>query len=442
MTDTISGHRIAVTQVAIIGGGVIGCSIALQLVRRGAAATVIDGNGEVGHGSTSASCGIVRRFYSTPTMTAMAHEGASVWARWREHLREDESRDVARFERPGMLFIRRVIDEDVKRIVAHMREIGVDVELLSADEVAERFPFLDVASHSPVRRPEDDDFFEPTGRRIAGGVYEPDSGYVISPHLATLDLRAAGEREGVRFRLGQRVSKIQREEGGFRLQLEDGSELSTEALVNAAGPHSVVVNRLAGATLPTETRPLRREVHAVGNPRYTEEGGAAVPVVGDLDSGVYFRPEGVGQDLVVGSVEPECDTLEWVDDPDEHDESCTPEGFERQVLRLMKRFPDVQLGGRRGIAGLYDVSVLDWNPVLDKTDVPGYYVAIGTSGSSFKTAPVIGAVMAELIDACQGGRDHDRDSLKITLPNVGFEVDMAFFSRLRGAHSTSGTVLA
>ena len=58
-------------EVTIIGAGVIGCAIGWELARRGVKPTVIDGNGAVGHGSTAASCGIVRRFYSTPTMTAM-----------------------------------------------------------------------------------------------------------------------------------------------------------------------------------------------------------------------------------------------------------------------------------------------------------------------------------------------------------------------------------
>ena len=111
-------------------------------------------------------------------------------------------------------------------------------------------------------------------------------------------------------------------------------------------------------------------------------------------------------------------------------------------MRFMKRFPEARLGPRRGIAGLYDVTPLDWHPILDRTDVPGYYVAIGTSGSSFKTAPVIGALMTELILACEGGHDHDADPVRITLPRVGFEVDIGFFSRRRGARQSSNTVLA
>jgi sarcosine oxidase subunit beta len=110
-------------------------------------------------------------------------------------------------------------------------------------------------------------------------------------------------------------------------------------------------------------------------------------------------------------------------------------------MRLMKRFPEVHLENRRGLAGMYDVTPLDWNPVLDRTDLPGYYVAIGTSGSSFKTSPVIGSVMAELIETCEAGRDHDQDPLHLTLPRTGLEIDVSFFSRLRGAHATSASVL-
>ncbi|MCP3918970.1 MAG: FAD-binding oxidoreductase [bacterium] len=430
------------SQVAVIGAGVIGCAVAWELAKVGFDSTVIDRNGDVGHGSTSASCGIVRRFYSTPTMTGMAQEGAEVWADWRAHLGLDEAAQLAHFERTGMLFIPPAMDEGVERVVKHMRALGVEVEVLTRKDIAERFTLLDTASHSPTRCPNDPDFFDDTGRSIVGGVFEPDAGYVVSPMLATQNLRQVGERDGVRFVLGRRVVAIHSGTGGgrFRVELDDATSLGADIIVNASGPHSGAVNRLAGVTLPLETRALRREVCAVRNPSHSDATAAPLPIVGDLDSGIYFRPESHGRDLIVGSLDPDCDVLEWVD-PDECDDSCSVDGFERQVLRLMKRCPAVGLGERRGLAGMYDVTLLDWNPVLDRTDKPGYYVAIGTSGSSFKTAPVIGAVMAQLIESCEQGRDHDRDPLHITLPRTGFELDVAFFSRLRGAHVTTGTVL-
>lgn len=429
------------TDVVIIGGGVIGCAIALELARRGVAATVVDRHGDVGHGSTSASCGIVRRFYSTPTMTAMAHEGAHLWANWGDYLRAPDARELAHFERPGMLFIPPAIDDGVRSIVAHMRALGVAVEILSPAELQQRFPFLDTASNRPIRAPDDPDFSTPTGRSIDGGVFEADAGYVVSPQLATRNLRAAGEREGVEFRLGCPIAAITRRGSRFTVTLADHTTLQATAVVNAAGPHSAIINRLAGVTLPIETRPLRREVHAVANPTWTATTGSPLPVVGDVDSGVYFRPESGARDIIVGSLDPQCDRLEWVDDPDDCNTTCTNDGYERQVMRTMKRFPDIRLGPRRGIADMYDVCTLDWHPILDRTDLPGYYVAIGTSGSSFKTAPVIGGLMAELIVAGAAGRDHDLEPVRVPLAHVDFEVDLGFFSRHRGAQRSSGTVL-
>jgi sarcosine oxidase subunit beta len=107
----------------------------------------------------------------------------------------------------------------------------------------------------------------------------------------------------------------------------------------------------------------------------------------------------------------------------------------------MKRFPGVQVGPLKGVADLYDVTVRDWYPIVDRTDLPGYYVCIGTSGSSFKTAPVLGMLMATLIESCEGGRNPDEDPADLVLPRIGRKIDTRFLSRLRGAIETSGTVI-
>ena len=103
--------------VAVIGAGVVGCAAGLELRRRGADVTVVDRLGAVGHGSTSASCGLVRRYYSQPEMIALAHESAAIWADWAGHLGPIDD-DKAIFHRPGMLFIPPRIDATVRGIVA------------------------------------------------------------------------------------------------------------------------------------------------------------------------------------------------------------------------------------------------------------------------------------------------------------------------------------
>ena len=90
---------------------------------------------------------------------------------------------------------------------------------------------------------------------------------------------------------------------------------------------------------------------------------------------------------------------------------------------------------------MYDVTVRDWYPIADRTDLPGYYVCIGTSGSSFKTAPVLGRLMAEIVEASEGGRDVDASPVQLGLERAGTTVDTRFLSRLRGAIRTTGTVI-
>ena len=428
-------------QVTIVGAGVIGCSIALELRRRGFDVSVVDKNGEVGHGTTSASCGVVRRYYSQPGMIAMAHEAVSIWADWPAFLGPIDE-DLALFKRPGILFILPQIDDTVHALLAEMQRLGIRANFLTADEMRERFPYFDATSHFPARPVSDPEFFESSERPIAGAIFEEGSGYVVSPSIATSNLRRAGEREGVRFLLNRRVRSIRRAGGRrFSVDIEPGGAIECDVVVNASGPHSGIVNEMAGVRLPLETRPLRREVHSLSNPLFGQPEGANVPVVGDVDGGIYFRPEGGGHDIVIGSTDPECDPKEFVADPDDFLNTVTDAYRERQCLRAMQRFPALTLGRPRGVASLYDVTVRDWYPIVDRTDLPGFYVCIGTSGSSFKTAPVLGRLAAELIECGENGRDTDKEPLVFELPRIGVSVDTRFLSRRRGELQTTSTVI-
>ena len=428
-------------QVCVIGAGVIGCAVAYELQQRGATVTVVDKLGDAGHGSTGASCGIVRRFYSQPGMIAMAHEGAQIWADWDTYVGPIDDTTIE-FVQPGMLFIPPKLDDSVRATVAEMQRLGVAAHILSPTEIEARFPFLDLDSFFPPTPVDDPTFFEPGRRRIEGAVYEEDAGYVVYPALAAQNLRRAAAREGVEFLFRHEVTAI-RQTGTprFTVAFADGSSLAADVVINVAGPHSSIVNRLAGVTLPLETRPLRREVHALENPLVKDGDAAVLPVVGDLDNGIYFRPEAGGRDIIVGSTDPECDPLEFVDDPDAMERNVTTPYRDRQCLRLMKRFPRVTMGPPRGVADLYDVTVRDWYPIVDRTDLPGYYVCIGTSGSSFKTAPVLGKLMAEIVTANEAGRDTDAAPVQLDLPRIGATVDTRFLGRHRSEIKTSSTVI-
>jgi glycine/D-amino acid oxidase-like deaminating enzyme len=187
-----------------------------------------------------------------------------------------------------------------------------------------------------------------------------------------------------------------------------------------------------------ELKPLRAEVHQISNPKDILPG----PIMGDLDLGTYVR-SGPGGITLVGGTEPECDVLEWVE-PDKVDEvnmTRTVEVFESQTYRFARRFPAAQIPATPvGVVGVYDVSS-DWTPIYDKTDVPGFYVAIGTSGNQFKNAPGAGLIMAYLISQVENGADHDAKPVIYPCKKTNKEINLGTFSRKRARNLTSGTVM-
>ena len=145
--------------------------------------------------------------------------------------------------------------------------------------------------------------------------------------------------------------------------------------------------------------------------------------------------------ILTGSVDPDCDPKEWVD-PDKFDRKVSESQWKAQVYRLAKRFPNLPIPNQRlGVVDLYDVSD-DWIPIYDKSSLKGYYQAIGSSGNQFKTAPVVGAMMTELINQVENGHNHDTNPLQYTLPHLGFTVDMGSFHRNREINRNSSFSVA
>lgn len=423
--------------VAIVGAGLMGCTIATDLARRGAGVTVVERSPGPGLGSTSASSAIVRFHYSTESGTALAYEGLHYWRNWADHIGFEPDEGLVQLVTTGMVGL---IDQTghAERCKPILDRLGIPNEWWDTEELGRRMPYLDVGEFWPPRRPEDNGFFDPASRQLLGGLYEPEGGYVTDPQLAARNLHDAAVAAGARFRFGSTVTGVvtspsdERTDGNRvgGLTLADGSTVEADIVVNAAGPHSSVIDRLAGleGTTTITTRPLRQEVHLMPAPTGPEP-GTVVPALGDGDSGFYYRPEGSGH-LLVGSVEPDCDPLEWLDDADVFDETFGPQ-WEAQTLRVARRIPELGVPhDRRGVVGVYDASS-DWVPIYDRTDLAGYYVAIGTSGNQFKNGGPVGYLMAELIEAVESGHDHDAEPISISGPYSGLTIDLATFARNR-----------
>ncbi len=399
----------------------------------------LDRNAEAGHGSTSGSCAIIRVHYSTLDGTAFAYEGYHYWRDWADYLGHSpghgDERGLAPFRQTGCLVFKTEVNGHLARHKAHCDALGIPFEDWDADRILARLPIVDLARFSPPKRPEDPGFGEPTCGRIEGGVFFPTAGYVTDPALSAHNLQRAAEAHGARFRFGATVAGILTEGGrAAGVRLADGEELRAPVVINVAGPGSAQVNRMAGVTedMTISTRALRQEVVHLPAPMGLDAGfdwERDGMVVSDSDIACYCRPEH-GNTVLVGSEDPPCDGHVWVEDDRAYDRDFT-EQWQVQALRFAQRVPSVGIPSRmRGVVDLYDVTD-DWIPIYDRSSLPGFYMACGTSGNQYKNAPIAGKLMAALVEYCEGGADHDARPLRFRLPYLDREIDAGFYSRKR-----------
>lgn len=427
----------------VIGAGVIGCSVARALAVSGRTVIAVDRNSGPGQGSTSASSAIIRFNYSTLAGVATAWEAHWSWLDWEGFLGgRDTDGSLARFWRTGSLCLDAPAHDPAK-VLRLFDQVAVPYEVLAPDEIRRAYPWLDPARHYPPKPVDSDAFWdEPTGE--VGGYVTPDSGFVDDPAFAAHNLATAAERHGVEFLFRATVAGIrQRQDRVAGVELADGTLIDAPVVVNVSGPSSGQVNDLAGVSeeFAVHTRPMRVETHVVPAPVGFNGDGRPGPMVADIDLGTYFRGTPSGE-LLVGGAEPECDPLDWIEDPDDYDPSVSRRLYEAQVYRAARRLPELTVPNTpRGIAAVYDVAD-DWIPIYDKTAVPGFYVAIGTSGNQFKNAPLVGSYLRAIIDTCESGIDHDETPASFHLPRAAIDLDLSAYSRRRRpSPDSSNTVM-
>ncbi len=426
----------------VIGAGVIGSSITLELARRGLNVLCLDKLPAAGYGSTSSSSAVVRFTYSTESSVAMSWEGLHYWRDWANHVSVgpgsgiDHDALVEYSTVPMVMFHHS--DEPEPPYLEHFKRLGIPHEVVSPGALPSWLESVDTRRFGPAARLDDadDPFWGEPDDSFDIAIVCADAGFVSDPQLAAQNLATAAMAAGASFAFKTKVVEINSDSSSNRitgLVVEDESgerrRIQTPVVVNAAGPHSSGVNAMAGAVedMARTSRALRREVYIGPAPEGYDDQGAFM--CGDLDIGVYYRPE-KGDNILVSSTEPECDELEWVD-PDDYDTVLSEDEFQLNMLRASRRFPNLAIPhSKRGLVSLYDASD-DWTPIYDRSMIDGFYMACGSSGNQFKNAAIAGHIMAELITAVEGGHDHDAEALVITGRYTGMQIDMSTFSRLR-----------
>lgn len=347
----------------VIGGGVMGTSIAFNLARRRLGKVILLEKNTICSGTSAKSSAIVRTHYTTPATASMALMSRRIFERW-----ADEVGGECGFVKTGMLFIGHPSNrEGVERTLAMNQALGIEARPVDAGEVRDLAPLLRVPEGAPA-------------------VWEPHSGYG-SPHEVASSFARRFTELGGEIRQSTAVTGIETAGGRVRAVRTPTGEIASAHVVIAAGPWANAVGRLAGLELPVvasrESVVTLRPSFEVG--RY--------PVTADLVNEVYLRPE-TGNLILVGSTR---DT-EAPGNPDDYEDrpdlAFSTDVVER-LARLMPAAAEAGIAG--GWSGMYEVSP-DWNPIMGTAaSVAGLHYAVGFSGHGFKLSPVVGVLMAEQV---------------------------------------------
>jgi sarcosine oxidase subunit beta len=352
----------------VIGGGVIGVSIAYHLARFGAQRVALLERGQLGSGTTAQSSCILRTHYSVPENVALAKAALAIFRDFPAYLEDGEAESG--YHRCGYLIVAPAgaPADAVRASLAAERALGIDAREIGADEAVRIHPLLRL-----------DD--------VALIGWEPDAGYADAYLTLTAFARAA-RRLGVSIREGTTVTGLRR--AGNRVTGVETNEglIAADVVVSAQNIWSREVAAWTGIPLP-----LTLSRHAV----FTLEGGTPygreLPVVKDLVSAgkLYFRSYG-GRQVLVGDGN-EGETIA-APDPEQADVPLDHVvDIGEQLAHRMPAFADAGLAA--SWTGVYDVTP-DWNPVLGPVPgIEGLHVAYGFSGHGFKLAPAVGRLVAQ-----------------------------------------------
>jgi len=349
--------------VVIIGGGVNGASVAFNLARLGVRRVVLLERRHLGAGASGKSGSLVRMHYTNEAESGLAWESLKVFRDFDAMVGGD-----CGFEAPGFVQIVDPAHADALRAnVAMQQRLGIDTRLVSREELTEISPDLRV-----------DD--------VGAAAYEPGSGFA-DPNATTFAFAAAARRLGATIATDCEALRIVTE--GGRVAGVETSRGRVAAPVVVAVPGAWAGRLLDQLGLDFGLTPYRIQVSIF---RWPEGFTRRHPAVIDSMRSAWIRPEGragtlIGVELGAGHA-----------DPDKYDEGVDEAYVALCREALATRFPAFERSTMRGgWAGMIMMSP-DGRPIIDQIpSVPGLFVMLGDSGTSFKTSPAIGRCLAEWI---------------------------------------------
>ena len=345
--------------VVIIGGGIVGLSIAYYLGQKKAGRILLFEKGQLGEGSTSRCVGGIRTQFSTEINIHFSLESLKTFEQFKEEFGVNPE-----FKRVGYLFLA-TTDREMKIFKENVRvqkKFNIPVERLGPDEIRTRWPYLRM-----------DD--------ILGGTFCSWDGYA-GPSEVLSGFASGAKRAGVKIYGGTEVLGISLANGKIRSVKTKGEEIFTPMVVNAGGPYAASIGEMVGVKIPIKA--LRRQIFITAPFHLTDN---PIPLTIDFQRGWYFRQEGDGL-LLSGPLDLESGFNLNID------YKAMAEASENAIYRV----PVLEKARiARRWAGLYEISP-DHHAILGEVrEVKGFILANGFSGHGFQHCPAVGKVISELI---------------------------------------------
>ncbi len=346
--------------VIIIGGGLLGCSTALQLARRGAKATVLEKD-YTGRHASGVNAGGVRRLGRHPAEIPLAIASMELWHRIRDLVEDDcgfESRGQVKVAESEAEF------EILSARIAAVRGLGfVHEELIDRDGLRELVPAI--------------------SEHCTGGIYCRGDG-AANPYRTTMAFRRAAERAGAAIIEGTQVKSLRRDGNVWRIDTSDGTSRAAAAIVNCAGAWADRIAIALGEPVPVLPSAF---MLMISNrlPPFIK------PVVGATSRPLSFKQLANGTVLIGGGYKGRLDRdANWT----ELDFRGLAESAQTacDLFAIMRGAQIV-----RAWAGI-EARMPDDIPVLGPSSTEeGAFHAFGFSGHGFQLGPICGAIMAELV---------------------------------------------
>tara|TARA_B100001142_G_scaffold198764_1_gene197530 strand:- start:337 stop:1530 length:1194 start_codon:yes stop_codon:yes gene_type:complete len=348
------------SDIVIIGGGIIGCSIAMYLSQKGVDSITLIEMNSLSSGATHKSGAMIREFYQNDFLIEMAKESKKLF-----------EKSTIKINKSGRLYL--FSEENKSAVEKNMelnQKIGVNLDILSKEKIEKFIPDINL-------------------NNVEIGFFEPDAGYVDSVE-STYYFAKQAQKNGVNICTQTKLESIELNKNKIKSVTTNKGTIQTNKIINATGAWANYINKSVDENLPIFA--LRVQQAFLKMNSYFD------PVkycLMDYVNGTYMRPD-LGNNYIVGE-ELGFEQSDIVS-PDYYNKSSDNDiisNYKSKIENRIPRFKQSILKG--GHAALYDMTP-DSNPIIGKSHkIENLYFAVGLSGHGFKLAPIIGKLLSDLI---------------------------------------------